>query len=348
MTGWHLIAIAFSNLQVAIAVRNRSVRLRIDVAAMLKQENGQLHRTRNPRCTRLPPLNFADVRPEDKRHLFLCQAHILPGSLELFRRHDHLRILKELLDREWRHFTSLPPPFRRAFSSRQGNDYRTSWKSSISQHGMQSTGRILASRRVKLYNGPATERPFEMDYPNGHRSDAAGNLTHDIDGNPLEVGGRIAGRGRVAGTDEALSPTQFDAIAKEGTGRNTQVVPPSALGGSGTVAQVLVDRYSRLPKGIELSSKIPDADLPNVYGHETGHVIDQLAGEIPVEGLTGELGRRHDDMCLDFGGHRAVTMSRGNRRCSIVGRRFQFACVSGFDLVAQGRSLAIGDGNKVR
>ncbi len=62
--------------------------------------------------------------------------------------------------------------------------------------------------RAKLYNGPITECPFSADYPDVQgRYTTAGNLTHDIDGNPLEVGGRIVGRSVVGGADEALSPT---------------------------------------------------------------------------------------------------------------------------------------------
>lgn len=152
-----------------------------------------------------------------------------------------------------------------------------------------------------------------MDYPNDHRSDAAGNLTHDIDGNPLEVGGRIVGRKVVDGSDEALPAAEFNAIAKEGTGRGTKVAPPSALRGSGVVGQVVVNSYSRLPEEVGLSNKLNPADVSGVSGHEIGHVIDQLAGEIPVKGLTRELAHCYDDMSLDFGGHRAAAMSRGDR-----------------------------------
>ena len=164
------------------------------------------------------------------------------------------------------------------------------------QKVLGNSGEILASRGAKVYNGPVTKRPFSADYPDVQgRYDAAGNLTHDIDGNPLEVGGRIVGRSVVGGADQALSPTEFDAIAKEGTGRNTQVVPPSKLGRSGRdLGNVEVNRYTRLPEEVGLSNKLTPDDLPGVYGHEIGHVIDQLAGEIPTEGLTRELKALYD------------------------------------------------------
>ncbi len=96
------------------------------------------------------------------------------------------------------------------------------------------------------------------------------------------------------GADEAISPTEFDAIAKEGTSRNTAFVPPGSEGLRRNVGAVSYDRYTRFPKGVVLSNKIPEADLPGVYGHEIGHVIDQLAGEISTEGLTRELKRLYD------------------------------------------------------
>jgi hypothetical protein len=150
----------------------------------------------------------------------------------------------------------------------------------------------LASRGATLYNGPRTERLFSADYPHGHQADAAGNLALDIDGNPLQVGGRIVGRCVAGGADQALSPAEFDAIAKAATGRDTATLPQSALGRN--VGRVAVNRYSRLPTQVELSNKLTPEQLPGVYGHEIGHVIDQMAGEIPTGGLTKELKALYD------------------------------------------------------
>lgn len=122
VTGWHFIAKAFGNLQVAIAVRNRPVSLRVDIAAMLKQKNRHMNWSGNLACTRLPSLNIADIRLEDKCHLLLCQPHLLPCHFELFRCHDHLPISNELLDRQRRCFASLHHRVSRGFSSYRGND----------------------------------------------------------------------------------------------------------------------------------------------------------------------------------------------------------------------------------
>lgn len=97
------------------------------------------------------------------------------------------------------------------------------------------------------------------------------------------------GRSVVGGGDEAVPAAEFNAIAKEGTGRGTKIAPPSALRGSGTVGQVVANHYTRLPDEVALSSKLTPEDLPGVYGHEIGHAIDQLAGEISTEELTLEL-----------------------------------------------------------
>ncbi|MBT5664904.1 MAG: hypothetical protein HOJ06_06160, partial [Rhodospirillaceae bacterium] len=86
--------------------------------------------------------------------------------------------------------------------------------------GKAGKAAALASRSARLYNAPARPaRPFKADYPKGARTDGTGRLTHDIEGRPLQDGSRIVGRRVAGGTDEALPPKEFDAIAKEGTGR---------------------------------------------------------------------------------------------------------------------------------
>jgi hypothetical protein len=146
----------------------------------------------------------------------------------------------------------------------------------------------VASSRGAGYNPPTAEpRPFDKDYPSGARADEQGNLTHDIDGNPLKVGGRIVGRRVAGGADETLPPEEFDAIAKEGTGRSTQMIAQSATGGD--LGRTEFDRTTKRPTRVFLSEKLTPDQLPIVYGHEIGHVVDQLAGEISDTGLKTEL-----------------------------------------------------------
>ena len=151
----------------------------------------------------------------------------------------------------------------------------------------------LASRSGSMYNPPSRpQRPFEKDYPHGAPADGAGRLTHDIDGRPLQVGGRVVGRTVAGGADEALSPTEFDAIATASVGAPAKV---ASLSGR-DLGRVAVNPYSRLPESVALSNKLTPSQLPKVYGHEIGHVIDQMAGEIPTNRLSGELKKIYDTL----------------------------------------------------
>ena len=148
--------------------------------------------------------------------------------------------------------------------------------------------RLLESRSARLYNAPARPaRPFKADYPKGARTDGTGRLTHDIEGRPLQDGSRIVGRRGAGGTDEALSPKEFDAIATEATGGPAEKV---AIPGN-DMGRVAVHPVTRRPTDIALSKDIPANKQLLVYGHEIGHVIDQLAGEIETKGLSRELER---------------------------------------------------------
>jgi len=104
-----------------------------------------------------------------------------------------------------------------------------------------------------LLKTPAS--PFEADYPKGAPRNAAGLLTTTIDGDPINVGGRVVGRRVAGGTDEALPPAEFDAITKEGTGRELEVVARSDLG-RGTHGATRVDPETKRPLGVALRSEL--------------------------------------------------------------------------------------------
>jgi len=90
------------------------------------------------------------------------------------------------------------------------------------------------------------------------------------------------------GADEALPATEFDAIATAATGGPAEIAPQSVLGRD--VGRARFDRRSNKPLDITLSNKLTPEDLSRVYGHEIGHVIDQLAGEIPAVGDRTRIG----------------------------------------------------------
>ncbi len=55
------------------------------------------------------------------------------------------------------------------------------------------------------------------------------------------------------------------------------------------MGRTLLRPVTRYPENIVLADNLTPEQLPKVYGHEIGYVIDQLAGEIPTGGLSGEL-----------------------------------------------------------
>jgi hypothetical protein len=162
--------------------------------------------------------------------------------------------------------------------------------------------RFLASRSARLYNTPdRPARRFGVDYPKGAQTDGAGRLTNDIEGRPIQDGSRVAGRRVVGGSDETLPSTEtnFDVIATEATGGPAALVTQSDLGRD--VGRTRFRRDTGRPTGVALSKNLPADKRLLVYGHEIGHVIDQLAGEIETKGLSRELKTVYD------------TLNNGNR-----------------------------------
>lgn len=152
---------------------------------------------------------------------------------------------------------------------------------------------LFGSKNASLYDPPRVpQRPFEADYPRGANADAAGRLTHDIDGVPLSAA-YVAGRRTAGGGDVGLSPAEVDGVLRE-LGVGVKQVPPSSIAGD-------AGRYSRtydrggmgLSRSVGISKGLPEAEAPRVLAHETGHAIDDLAAGragIPTDGLKRELG----------------------------------------------------------
>lgn len=147
----------------------------------------------------------------------------------------------------------------------------------------------FASRNAYIYDPPAKpQRAFEVDYPAGEKNyvergiaDEAGNLQLDMEGRPL-TGKYVVGRTHVGGGDVALPLEAYDEIAKATVGAPAAAVPQSVLGRD--VGRTRYNRYTGQPTGIDLSRDLTREQLPRVYAHELGHVIDQIAGEISLSG----------------------------------------------------------------
>lgn len=147
----------------------------------------------------------------------------------------------------------------------------------------RSEGPSFAAPAVNIYDPPyMPKRAFEEDYPYGAPADPQGRLTHDIDGNHLNQNARyIVGRRMAEGEDQALPATEFDALAKAITGSRAQAVSPREMGQD--AGRTVVSKLDGRPLGIELRNDLSTEDLPRVYGHELGHVIDRTT--VPFSGI---------------------------------------------------------------
>lgn len=146
---------------------------------------------------------------------------------------------------------------------------------------------FMENKSARLYNPPTkTPRPFEADYPAGAAADAAGRLTADIEGNPLTAR-YVVGRNMVGGEDQAFPTAELDALTAATTGRGPEAVAPRALGQNAGLT--VVDKYSG-PLDVYLRNNLSPEQALRVHAHELGHVIDEIAGQIPTQGLSKELG----------------------------------------------------------
>ncbi len=123
-------------------------------------------------------------------------------------------------------------------------------------------------------------------WPDGVPTYDSGRLKLDMDGRPFTAR-HVVGRAEVGASDVALPREALNEIATAGTGSPILAVPQSELGRD--VGSVTVARFTRRPTMARVSEKLSPPQLEKVAGHEIGHVIDQVAGEIPVTGLNAEL-----------------------------------------------------------
>jgi hypothetical protein len=136
-----------------------------------------------------------------------------------------------------------------------------------------------------LHNLPSMpQRAFSADYPGGVAADQLGRLTTDMHGQPLTAP-YVAGRKMVGEPDVPIPPDAFATIAQGVTGQAPQAVPMSRMGGDA------FGQYASGPGGGQVSyyEGLSPTVAQQVIGHETGHALDEIAGQIPTDGLHGEL-----------------------------------------------------------
>jgi hypothetical protein len=156
----------------------------------------------------------------------------------------------------------------------------------ISRAGrLAETDASMASRSARIHNPPVKPpRPFAADYPSGAPADAAGRLAVDIEGRPLTARW-VVGRNVVGGEDQALSPAEYDAATQAATGAVPEALAARALPRGSIGAYRVVAGPEGPERAIGFLGSLQPQDAEKVVAHEMGHMIDDLAGAIPAEGI---------------------------------------------------------------
>jgi hypothetical protein len=130
------------------------------------------------------------------------------------------------------------------------------------------------------------QRPISADYPSGAPAGASGRLPYDIEARPL-VARYIAGRRLAGGKDEGLLPYYIFDLVTRALGRPP--VREAVEKGSG----IYVPAGKSTPPKLAIHDELRPGDPIHVLGHETGHMIEDLAvgaHGMPTQGLEQELG----------------------------------------------------------
>ena len=135
-----------------------------------------------------------------------------------------------------------------------------------------------------LYGAPQkAARDFSADYPTGGLINDTGRLTADIDGNPLYAK-YVAGRNVVGQPDQAIG---IEGVSDIG-GSLSKYGIDAGYGGR-EAGNISIDPYTGEVLNVRINKQLSAPQAVKTTYHEVGHVIDQVAGEIPTEGLSKEL-----------------------------------------------------------
>jgi hypothetical protein len=132
---------------------------------------------------------------------------------------------------------------------------------------------------------PKPPRNVSDDFPNGAPLDEDGYVTRDMEGRPFDALFRV-GRVRLDAPDHALRPINIQSVGEYALER--PIVKNSRdYFDSGTLGETWT--FGGKPEFVHILDSLSRADADIVTAHEVAHVIDQLAGEIPTQGLDKEL-----------------------------------------------------------
>lgn len=164
----------------------------------------------------------------------------------------------------------------------------------VAQAAAAKPKRFLASTEELEHDPPKyPQRPFEADYPNGAVADETGRLQHDIEGRPLTAR-YVAGRVQAGHPDQGLLPAELEDIIERTTGSVSFRRPRTEIDGAS--GGTFFDLNTREPRAVVLADDLHPNDVPRVLGHETGHVIDETVGNIPVDGVDQQLRQNYNTL----------------------------------------------------
>lgn len=149
---------------------------------------------------------------------------------------------------------------------------------------MGKGGNSLASKSKSLYDLP-TNTGVGDDLGQLAGSHSAGL---DIEGRPL-VARYVVGRAGTREGEQSLPSAAIAEIIQKQTGRGIAVVP-QVTSGRNDLGNLVVNKITGQPLRVEVRSDLTPRNLDQVVRHEFGHMLDEMSGQIPIDGLSKELG----------------------------------------------------------
>lgn len=156
----------------------------------------------------------------------------------------------------------------------------------LSQNNLEETV-IRRAEDDQIFDPPEVpQRPFEADYANGAEADATGKLRKDMDGRKLAAK-HIIGRQTVDGPDIPGTPEIVEEVAEDLLGKKIRTVSPDEIEGD------LGATDFRIPPGepldMRISNQLTRDQRNKVIGHEAAHILEEVAGQIPIDGYGEKL-----------------------------------------------------------
>jgi hypothetical protein len=139
-----------------------------------------------------------------------------------------------------------------------------------------------ASVIKNLYNLPTKS---EVGHAELARS-GTGQL--DLEGRPL-VARYVAGRPGQGVLDQSIPEAAYAEMVERQTGRPPSLRARSSPQLRGALGAVSFHQGTRRPLGVAIDQSLSEAQAGRVLAHEVGHVLDEVAGQIPIKGLSKEL-----------------------------------------------------------